>query len=226
MFSAICHTWRMLSSATDAMTHSSFWFQLRSEILAVWPPWTKRSSGGPSSWSSASCSAPMRLRSHTLSRRSAPQDASTVSFFGDQETWNTSSVWLSNTWSLWLRFRMSCRATVLSALPVARIHSLLGLKARQFTSASWASTVCHGSVGGLRMSQTRSFLSSPTEPNRCSCLQCHATSSTTPTCEVYVALACRVRLLFVASPMSQRQIWASSEPLSRCPSLNGLHDSP
>ena len=33
-------------------------------------------------------------------------------------------------------------ATVLSAEPVARMYSLKGLKARQLTSAEWASMMC------------------------------------------------------------------------------------
>lgn len=43
----------MLSSATDAIIHSpaSSGFQALSETLLVWPPWMKRSSGGPSSTS-------------------------------------------------------------------------------------------------------------------------------------------------------------------------------
>jgi len=43
----------MLSSATEAITQSSLGFQLKSLILEVWPPWMKRSSGGPSAASSS-----------------------------------------------------------------------------------------------------------------------------------------------------------------------------
>ena len=35
----ICHTCKMLSSDTLQMTHGSLGFQVKSEILAVWPPW-------------------------------------------------------------------------------------------------------------------------------------------------------------------------------------------
>ena len=56
MFSAICHIWRILSSATLASTQSSQGFQEKSEILLVWPPWMNMSSGGPSSASSGVCS--------------------------------------------------------------------------------------------------------------------------------------------------------------------------
>jgi hypothetical protein len=48
-------TWRMLSSATEAMTQSSVGFQAKSETFDVWPPWMNSSSGGPSSASSGVC---------------------------------------------------------------------------------------------------------------------------------------------------------------------------
>ncbi len=57
------------------------------------------------------CSSPMRERSQTMSRRSAPQLASTVSFLGLQPIWNTSSLWCSNVCSALRRLRMSCSAT-------------------------------------------------------------------------------------------------------------------
>ena len=68
MLSAICHTWRLLSSATLAMTQGSFLFQAKSDILALWPPWEKSNSGGPSSASNSisSCSSP------TLSKQKTP----------------------------------------------------------------------------------------------------------------------------------------------------------
>ena len=45
-------------------------------------------------------------------------------------------------------------ATVLSAEPVARMYSLKGLKARQLTSAWWASTTCWAlEVLSVRVSQ-------------------------------------------------------------------------
>jgi len=40
------------------------------------------------------------------------------------------------------RLRRSHMATVLSAEPVAKMYSLKGLKAIQFTSAAWASIRC------------------------------------------------------------------------------------
>ena len=46
-------TCMMLSSETEQMTQGSLGFHEKSEILAVWPPWMKSSSGGPSSASSA-----------------------------------------------------------------------------------------------------------------------------------------------------------------------------
>lgn len=54
-------------------------------------------------------------------------------------TWNTSSLCCSKRCSLRDRLRRSQSATVLSADPVATIHSLKGLKARQLTSALCAS---------------------------------------------------------------------------------------
>ena len=43
----ICHICRMLSSATLATTQGCDRFQLKSDTLAVWPPCTNSSSGGP-----------------------------------------------------------------------------------------------------------------------------------------------------------------------------------
>jgi len=116
-----------------------------------------------------------------FSRRSAPHEASTVSCTGDQEIWNTSSVCDSKVCRREPSERMSKSATVLSADPVARMNSLKGLKARQFTSAECASTLCEqASCGGRRVSHSISILSSPTLPKMCGCDPCHATSSTTP----------------------------------------------
>ena len=77
----------MLSSETEQMTQGSLGFQLKSEILAVWPPWMKRSSGGPSSASSALCSSPILERSQTWSLLSVPELARMVSLWGDHWTW-------------------------------------------------------------------------------------------------------------------------------------------
>ncbi len=79
-------TCMMLSSETEQTTQGSLGFQLKSEILAVCPPWMKRSSGGPSSASSADCSSPILLRSHTWRRRSVPEEARIVSLWGDHWT--------------------------------------------------------------------------------------------------------------------------------------------
>ena len=49
----------ILSSDTLQMTQGSLGFQEKSEILAVWPPLMKSSSGGQSSASSALCSSPI-----------------------------------------------------------------------------------------------------------------------------------------------------------------------
>ena len=79
-------TCMMLSSETEQMTHGSLGFHEKSEILAVWPPWMNRSSGGPSSASSADCSSPILERSHTWRRRSVPEEAKMVSLWGDHCT--------------------------------------------------------------------------------------------------------------------------------------------
>ena len=55
-------TCRMLSSATDATTHSPLGFQLKSLTLEVCPPWMKSNSGGPSSASLGSCRIRVRVR--------------------------------------------------------------------------------------------------------------------------------------------------------------------
>ena len=60
----ICQTCMMLSSETEQMTQGSLGFQEKSEILAVCPPWMKRSSGGPSSESSGDCSSPILLQKY------------------------------------------------------------------------------------------------------------------------------------------------------------------
>ena len=92
-----------------------------------------KSSGGPSSASSADCSSPILERSQTCRRRSVPEEARIVSLWGDHCTWKISSLCDSKLWSLSLRLRRSQSATVLSALPVARMNSLYGLKLRQLT---------------------------------------------------------------------------------------------
>merc|ERR1719378_1433688 len=132
----------MLSSLTLHVTHGSLGFHEKSLILAVWPPWMKSSSGGPSSASSALCSSPILLKSHTCRRRSVPEEARIVSLCGDHCTWKISS--LCDSKLLSLRFLRSQSATVLSADPEARINSEYGLKLRQLTSAEWASTVWDG----------------------------------------------------------------------------------
>ena len=48
-------TCRMLSSATEATTHSSEGLHAKSDTLLVCPPWMNSSSGGPSSDSSGAC---------------------------------------------------------------------------------------------------------------------------------------------------------------------------
>ena len=73
MLSAISQICRMLSSATLAMTHFSQGFHDSSDILAVWPPWTNSSSGGPSSASSSDCSSPI-LKGHNTENQKKERD--------------------------------------------------------------------------------------------------------------------------------------------------------
>mmetsp|Transcript_11806 Transcript_11806/g.36504 ORF Transcript_11806/g.36504 Transcript_11806/m.36504 type:complete len:230 (+) Transcript_11806:132-821(+) len=221
MLEAICHTCRMLSSATLAQTNSSSGFQAKSLTLLVWPPWMKSSSGGPSLASSGSCSSPMWLRSHTIMRLSAPHDARMVSLVGDQPIWNTSSVWLVKVCSRLLRLRVSCSATVRSADAVATTCSLNGLNASALTSASCACTCAVGPAPPpCRASHNISIWSSPTEPKMSGWRRCQATSSTTFWWPLKMALASSEPFadLAVMPDTSQRQICASSEPESRCPS--------
>lgn len=146
----------MLSSAVLARHHSLFGFQLRSLGRAVCPPWTKRSSGGPSSWSSGVCSSPIWLMSQRLTRRSDDDDAKTVSEWGDQASWMTSSVCDSNEWSLAERLRRSQRPIVLSPEPVRSRFGDAGEKATALTSAVCASTACDGlTVESDRVSQLK-----------------------------------------------------------------------
>lgn len=112
-------------------------------------------SGGPSSASSLDCSSPILLRSHTCKRLSVPLLANIVSLCGDHWTWKISSLWDSKECNFNLRFLKSQSATVLSALPVARINSEYGLKLKQFTSAVWASTVWLGLLVLLHLSITK-----------------------------------------------------------------------
>ena len=69
----------ILSSDTEQITQGSFGFHEKSDILAVCPPWINKSSGGPSSASSADCSSPILDKSQTCSRRSVPEEAKIVS---------------------------------------------------------------------------------------------------------------------------------------------------
>mmetsp|Transcript_28063 Transcript_28063/g.72772 ORF Transcript_28063/g.72772 Transcript_28063/m.72772 type:complete len:219 (+) Transcript_28063:223-879(+) len=218
----------MLSSATDAIVHShtGFGFHAKSEILEVWPPWMNISSGGPSLASSSVCGSPILLTSQIMRRRSAPQELKIVSQCGLQHTWKISSVWWSSVCSGVARFRRSCSSTVLSAEPVMSTYSWKGLNARQFTSALCDSQLLLSPLPLARVSQMRSCLSSPTEPNMVGCLQCHATSSTLPLWCAKVLSASNVLLPLLMSRMSHRQICLSSEPLSRWPSWRGLHARP
>jgi hypothetical protein len=68
----------------EAIVNSYVGCHAKSEILLVWPPCTNRSSGGPSSASSALCSSPILCSAHTLRRRSAPHEARIVGLSGAQ----------------------------------------------------------------------------------------------------------------------------------------------
>lgn len=53
---------------------------------------------------------------------------------GGSVTWKISSLWDSKLCNLSFKFRKSQSATVLSALPLARMYSEYGLNDKQFTS--------------------------------------------------------------------------------------------
>mmetsp|Transcript_72094 Transcript_72094/g.145025 ORF Transcript_72094/g.145025 Transcript_72094/m.145025 type:complete len:200 (+) Transcript_72094:381-980(+) len=193
----------------------------------------KRSSGGPSSESSALCSSPMRLMSHTCTRRSAPQVPSTDSLNGAQFIWKTSCWCPSSTCKGSLKLRMSHNFTNESDDPVAKRKGSNLLKERQLISLAWASgTILDVTSPAWRESHMMSRLSSPTEPKISSLWLCHCTSSTTSVCPRRIAVAGTLTAPFLpfataaASRISQKQIRWSSDPLSRCHSLRGLHDKP
>mmetsp|Transcript_28573 Transcript_28573/g.39319 ORF Transcript_28573/g.39319 Transcript_28573/m.39319 type:complete len:212 (+) Transcript_28573:112-747(+) len=211
MVSAICQTCRMLSSDTLATTQWSLRFQLKSDTLAVWPPCTNSSSGGPSSASSGLCSWPMRLTSHTCRRRSRPQDPRMDSLKGAQPTWYTPFLW---PWKLCMRcdmLRRSHKATAWSEPPVASRNSLKGLNATQLMSFSCAAATFFTGLAS-RLSHTRSCESSPTEAKMWSCCRLQSTSSTTLPWPRKVARACTSTEAWFTS---HRHTSESSEPLSR-----------
>jgi hypothetical protein len=109
-----CHSMRTLSSlALSAVQRSPApGAQPKSVGRAVCPPCTKSSSGAPSSASSGACSAPIRARSQTCTRRSPAADAKTVGACGAQATCRTSPVWPSKVCSRRAGLRRSCSAIV------------------------------------------------------------------------------------------------------------------
>mmetsp|Transcript_35276 Transcript_35276/g.83540 ORF Transcript_35276/g.83540 Transcript_35276/m.83540 type:complete len:320 (+) Transcript_35276:382-1341(+) len=225
MCDAICHTCRMLSSDTVVMSQGSVVLHERSETFAVCPPCWNRSSGGPSSASSLDCSSPIRDRSSTDTLRSALHEASTVSKWQFHATLMTSSSWMSNEWRCAAVLRRSHTATVLSAEPVAMRFVLKGLNARQLISAAWPITDCTGFLSATRSSQMRRCLSSPTDPKMLLFSACHATSSTTPACPLYVAIGSTPSLSPPFST-SHTHIVESSDPLKTRPATMVFHESP
>uniref|UniRef100_A0A453LH92 Mediator complex subunit 4 n=1 Tax=Aegilops tauschii subsp. strangulata TaxID=200361 RepID=A0A453LH92_AEGTS len=73
------------------------------------------------------------LTSHIITLLSAAWEANTVSKFGFHSTWKTSPSWLSKACKLLDSFRKSNSLIVPSPDAVAKIHSLNGLKDREFT---------------------------------------------------------------------------------------------
>mmetsp|Transcript_7463 Transcript_7463/g.14765 ORF Transcript_7463/g.14765 Transcript_7463/m.14765 type:complete len:224 (+) Transcript_7463:135-806(+) len=220
MFSAICQTCRTLSSDTDAMTQSSLGLKARSLSLLVWPPWMKRSSGGPSSASSGVCSWPIRDRSQTLTRRSADEEPRIVpSPNGAQVTLKTSAVWPLKTERGSERLRRSHRLTSVSLEPVANTCSWQGLKAMEFTSILWASSlVCAEPLAFFCLtSHTLTALSSPTLPTTLGSNMCQATSSTTSVWPQNLDTA-STPTAPPAAFRSHMHTSLSSPQLTRCPS--------
>lgn len=144
--------------------------------------WARQGRGGAAA---RTCSSPMRDRSQTMRRRSAPQELSTVSFLGDHPIWNTSSAWCSSTCSRRLRFRRSWSATCSRHTPPGRIadvclvslprpvgHRRLGSGDRQESRSSAAAFSSSPSYS-IRLSPLLSFnqgktIVSPDDYNRSS----------------------------------------------------------
>jgi len=170
----------LFSSSTEAMTKFSFRHQLKSGTLALCPPCTNRSSGGPSSPSSAVYSSPILLKSQIMHLLSFEQLPKIHSLKGDHSMLNTSLVWPSKVCNLLLVFLRSQRPIVLSLDPVRNKYSLNGLKDIELISSKWAWISLVGVLGFYLASQSRIVRSSPTEPNKLGENLCHATSSTCP----------------------------------------------
>lgn len=159
--------------------NSSFWFQLISFTLAVWPEWTKRTSAGPSCWSSFLISEPDLERSHRVTVRSELLLAKSPMLKGLHYTFRTLSVWFSKEWSLLCRFLRSYRAIVLSSEPVMTKFSQKGLKSSVFMLSSWAWVWSIGfDFFRSRESHIANYLSSLTLPNSSGFYTCQHTSST------------------------------------------------
>ncbi len=167
----------MLSSAHVAIISLSLWFQAISEILAVWPPCTKRSSGGPSFFSSSVYGRSIRERSHIITLRSLPDDAKRLENVGENLIYVTSSLWCLKENSLHLTFLVSQTAIERSADPVMSRFGSKGEASTHIISAMWASILL---VGCLYLkSHMLSLLSSLTVANRFSLWWFQQTSSTT-----------------------------------------------
>lgn len=153
-------------------------FHPKSDILSVWPPWTNKSSGGPSCFSSSVYWAPNLLRSQTMILLSWAEDASKFDCIWLNLTLLTSLVWLFSENNFVLTFLISQTATVVSADPVHTKYWSNGEQSTDMISWTWPSIEIVGCEGSL-ISQILIFLSSPTDKNTCSSKLFQATSSTT-----------------------------------------------
>ena len=167
----------MLSSATDAIIRFSFGFHDMSEIRSVCPPWTKRSSGGPSAFSSSVCYLSNLDMSHIITRLSWPEEAIKLLCILEKRTLLMSLVWPLRLNSFVLTLRISHTAQVLSADPVTMRYWSNGEQSTLITSPTCPSMELVGFLGSL-MSQILNFLSSPTVANMNSSKLFQATSST------------------------------------------------
>jgi hypothetical protein len=167
----------MLSSAQLAIISLSLRFHAMSDIFAVCPPWTNRSSGGPSFLSSSDYTLSIRDKSQTMTRRSLLEEAIKLPCMGLNLICVTSSLWFLNEKSLHLTFLVSQTAIERSADPVIRRLGSKGEASTHIISCMWASILFVGSF--WRMSQSNSLLSSLTEAKVNSLKWFQQTSSTT-----------------------------------------------
>jgi len=165
-----------LSSAVEAIINFSLRFQEKSAILSVCPPWTNRSSGGPSAFSSSVCGLSNLERSQIIVLRSWLLEASKLLCIFEKRTLFTSLVWDLRLKSFVFTFLMSQTATVVSAEPVIIKNWSNGEQSTLMISWTWPSIELVALFGSL-VSHIFIFLSSPTVAKMCWSKLFQATSS-------------------------------------------------